>query len=595
MNRNQFNEKFSIWDVLKIFQNRYDPEGKVKFILIAVGIVLTPITLAGALWFFIRSFHRHLEPEGVMPTLSPMPIITKISMVIGGASIWFLLFAAYRIFSYAFPQNDISMGYIILYLIVMSLVSAIMMNRFDIWRNGVFINMEKSTTHGSARFADHEEYQEFYGKDKGIYIGNNFYNFDKQGHILTCAGPRSGKFVNLIAHNLLGISQYIGSWFVIDVKGEISAVTARFQRSLGRKVIVLNPWNLLNPSEDTYNPLDLIDPTNEESLIDDASIIAQMIVPDKPGDKDPFWSNRARSLITGMIVHLMLLENEEGKEEVEKTLTTIWKWLRLSADDFLALGVDMVFSTNEAVNAVGNEIKAAKDNEKMFGSILATAQDATDFLKSPSLQRSLKSSSFDINQLSNGNITLYVVIPADKLDTQSQWLRLVTTTSLLAVVRNKNKKVTFVLDEFAALGKMPIIETYMGLSSGYNITLWPIVQSLIQLRNIYGHGWESFTANAAVRHYFGVNDNFTADYISKSFGITTFQSQHYNPDKARERTARALVTPDEVKWMSAKSIFMQIDQRNPTYFPKYPYYADSRLVGTYDANPYYSRDEAPKA
>ena len=307
--------------------------------------------------------------------------------------------------------------------------------------------------------------------------------FADQGHIITVAGPASGKFTNFIAPNLLGTSNYTGSWFVIDVKGEAFSVTEEYQKSTGRQVIVLNPWNLIKNSDATYNPLDLINVNDEESLVDDASIIAQMIVPSEKGDHDPYWRNRARSFITGLIIHL-LLQKDTVKDEVlvekaeEKTLTTIWKWLRLQEKDFIKLLTKMSLNQNEVASGAANELISIQGSDKAYSSILSAAQDATDFLKSPSLQRSLKTSNFNINELSNGNTCLYVVIPADKLESQSQWLRLIVATSLLSVVRNKDKQVTFVLDEFAALGHMEIVQRYMGLARGYNVSLWPILQSL---------------------------------------------------------------------------------------------------------------------
>ena len=80
---------------------------------------------------------------------------------------------------------------------------------------------------------------------------------------MTTAGTRSGKGVNLIIPNLLGIAPYSGSFVVIDPKGENAAITARRQEELGREVIILNPWNLLDMRNDPYNPFDLIDDPEE--------------------------------------------------------------------------------------------------------------------------------------------------------------------------------------------------------------------------------------------------------------------------------------------------------------------------------------------
>lgn len=117
------------------------------------------------------------------------------------------------------------------------------------------------------------------------------YSFSDKGHLLTVAGTRGGKGTNLIIPNLLGITDYSGSWVVIDPKGENAAITAKYQKSVGRKVVVLNPWDLLNEHLDepqSYNPLDLLADKESMHLVDDVQIIAEMLVPIEKGDKNRF-------------------------------------------------------------------------------------------------------------------------------------------------------------------------------------------------------------------------------------------------------------------------------------------------------------------
>jgi type IV secretory pathway TraG/TraD family ATPase VirD4 len=81
--------------------------------------------------------------------------------------------------------------------------------------------------------------------------------------------------------------------------------------------------------------------------------------------------------------------------------------------------------------------------------------------------------------------------------------------------------VLFLLDEFAALGRLKSIETAIGYMAGFGVQLWPFIQDVSQLRDLYPHRWESFMANAGVLQAFGVNDTNTAEIISRSLGTTT--------------------------------------------------------------------------
>jgi type IV secretion system protein VirD4 len=76
------------------------------------------------------------------------------------------------------------------------------------------------------------------------------------------------------------------------------------------------------------------------------------------------------------------------------------------------------------------------------------------------------------------------------------------------------------LDEFANLGPLQMVEQGAALISGYGVTLWPFVQNLSQLQKLYPNNWEVFIANAAAITVANVNDVTTAEYFSKRAGKT---------------------------------------------------------------------------
>ncbi|WP_281029327.1 type IV secretory system conjugative DNA transfer family protein [Rhizobium azibense] len=61
------------------------------------------------------------------------------------------------------------------------------------------------------------------------------------------AGTRAGKGVSVV---IPAIIDHDGPVAVLDIKGENSAVTLRIRRSLGRRVVVLNPFGVIEPSKD---------------------------------------------------------------------------------------------------------------------------------------------------------------------------------------------------------------------------------------------------------------------------------------------------------------------------------------------------------
>lgn len=564
--------------LIALFKGNQSGDGIVKEILFVIGVVLTPVTLFGALMGYKHAYNRFDLPNGRKPNLDNIQPITLIAMLLGALTAWALIIVLLMLtLKYS---RGVQNWVIVMMVIFNGAVSTFLFRSFNSWQVKVASNIVDEQRFGSARWAGKNDLTDLEGKE-GIYIGSGTYAYDKQGHILTLGGTRGGKGVNCILPNLLNVSHYKGSWFIIDVKGELAAVSARLQRANGQNVMILDPWAMHTTEGATYNPLDLvIEQTDPDNLIDDISIIAEMIVP-KETKSEQFWENKARSLIAGMILHLLMTKTKE-----ERTLGKIWQWLRLPQEGLDDLLTDMAVSDSEIVKATANEyIGILQTATKMFQSIMAVAQEKTDFLKSPALQKSLNQSSFNIGDITNGKTTLYVIIPPDKLDSHYQWLRLVMTTALRSAVRNRNKRVTFLLDEFAALGYLPEIKTALSTYAGYNITMWPIVQDLGQLKRLYGESWETFISNTAVRQFLSVSDVFSLEYLSKLMGMSTTVS--YDDKGKAQSTARSLVTPDEIRRASADNIFALIEQRPAACFPKIPYYEMPALKGFYDDNPYY--------
>jgi len=136
-------------------------------------------------------------------------------------------------------------------------------------------------------------------------------------------------------------------------------------------------------------------------------------------------------------------------------------------------------------------------------------------------------SDFRFEDLKSKKMTVYLVLPADRLEPFKRWLRLLIQQALTVNARNiairPDKSVLFLLDEMPALGHLTMVEQAFGLMAGFGIQLWGICQDIPQLTRAYGASWESFVGNSGVLQYFGSRDYKTADYFSKLCGVTTVQ------------------------------------------------------------------------
>jgi len=138
------------------------------------------------------------------------------------------------------------------------------------------------------------------------------------------------------------------------------------------------------------------------------------------------------------------------------------------------------------------------------------------------------------------------------------------------------------------------VERAMGLMAGYGLQLWPILQDMSQLKDLYGARANTFVANAGVLQTFGVNDFETAKWLSQSMGKETigYQTESHRPGDIATNTqhvaARDLMTPDEIMQIDPSVQLLRVQGKPVIIARKLRYFADREFDGLYrspDAQP----------
>jgi type IV secretion system protein VirD4 len=164
------------------------------------------------------------------------------------------------------------------------------------------------------------------------------------------------------------------------------------------------------------------------------------------------------------------------------------------------------------------EFKSFSADDRELGAIRRTAKVQTDWLDSPQMRTDLRTGAFDFARLKERPTTIYLALPPEFLASHGVWLRMMVASILRPLLRSAGRPqvpVLFMLDEFAQLGRMEIIEDNYALMRGYGVKLWTIWQDLTQAKNLYGSRWESFISNAGMVQSFAPQDMTTRDYLSK--------------------------------------------------------------------------------
>jgi type IV secretory pathway TraG/TraD family ATPase VirD4 len=58
----------------------------------------------------------------------------------------------------------------------------------------------------------------------------------------------------------------------------------------------------------------------------------------------------------------------------------------------------------------------------------------------------------------------------------------------------------------------------MGIGRGYGLRIWPVLQDLNQLKELYPERWETFLSNAGAQIFFAPRDLTTQEWVSKRTG-----------------------------------------------------------------------------
>ena len=449
--------------------------------------------------------------------------------------------------------------------------------------------------HGSARWAKRRELVRagLLGavRQGGVYVGAwrakgraHYLRHDGPEHVLAFAPTRSGKGVGLVIPTLLSWRE---SAVVLDIKGENWDRTAGWrQQRAGQRVIRFDPGDAQTAR---FNPLAEIRLRTPHEVADVQNIATMLVDPKGEGFEDKHWSQTAWSLLVGAILHVCYREAHRGHKgtlaDVAEELSRDRKcdalserWLgfdHAGAEERWSSSMGST-STHPVVCSVAQEM--AQRPEKYAASVLSTARAHLTLYRDPLIAAATRESDFSVRDLIDGDVpsTLYVVVrpgdlkrvrpllrlmmtqviyglmaerPTVEAPKQTAWLervgRLLKGNGARSADETTRHRVLLMLDEFASLGKLEILQEALAYCAGYGVKAYLIVQGLEQLYAAYGRH-ESIIGNCHIRVAFAPNKIETAELLSKMTGTTTVQSHRWaGKRRPKQFHPRPLLTPDE--------------------------------------------------
>jgi type IV secretion system protein VirD4 len=390
--------------------------------------------------------------------------------------------------------------------------------------------------------------------------GESPLTYDGDGHLITLAPTRSGKGRGALIPNLL---LYSGPVIVFDPKGELYRVTARCRREMGQRVIKLDPCQVAGADGDTLNPFDIFTLDNAD-LETDAQTLAEWLSQGNRGTKEPFWDVQASALHSALIAHVAsaLPAEERNLESIRKLLI---------ADDTVYNLAVVLDTQGKAMNRMAHDEIAAflQTTDVTRSGILSTAQAYIKPFLSPRMGAALCNSTFDLQDVVRAApLTIYMVLPPDKLKSHRALLKMWVGTFLKALTSRKHippLRTLMLLDECAQLEHFPYLETLMTLCAGYGVQCWTFWQDMAQLHGCYPASWQTILNNCAVLQTFGIRNRHMA-------------SQWGNYLEHGPQALLALPPQNQIVHMHGVGEFCC---RRPDYL------GDPVVAGLFDDNPFY--------
>jgi len=456
-------------------------------------------------------------------------------------------------------------------------------------------------------------------KQAGLFLGrgwrigetqsNRVFRYGGPGHLILISPSRTGKMVSVLCAALLERPNPIASRLIIDPKGELCAITharaAKFS-----EVVAIDPFGTLKKHGVRgvkcvgFNPLAPFDPKDVSFGGDVECVTDGTFVHEKgSGDNAAFFNDSAALLYSTGIRTLLKYGRPEQKnlvavrEEICRDVFGFAKRYVNCGDEFVR-------------DELSRYTSKLAPQSKSLEDILSTFRTQTSFIGLEGIRESLMDDGVRALDLKRRPMTVYFILPLDKLPTPAvKWFRLGMSTWLCEFLKAgpKGLPVLCVCDEFYSVcagGPMKIFQTAMSQAAGAaNLQLWPVLQDLAQLETLApNQGWRTFLSNTAVKIFFGGSmlDKETSEYISELCGereIVVHSRSLHRDRRTKEIEVsngastvwQRLMQPHEVRRMHEGMIVFCEKVSGPILAKRRPYFEIPEFRGQYLPNPYYKR------
>lgn len=311
-----------------------------------------------------------------------------------------------------------------------------------------------------------------------------------------------------------------------DPDGGLTRTLSNKFRENGYIVRVFNLNNLTK--SDGWDCMRVIMDSDNKELA--AQIFADTIIRNIPGASDkvqPIYRDGPLSLLKALL--LRVATDESGYFE-DRTIKAAYDILQNEDESFLdKIFTPEIMTDNEKV-ALGpyQSFKTASPN--LRGNLITNLSTSLNLLQTKAVADVLSTDEIDLTLPGKQPCAYFCQFP-DSHDTYKfvvslffSMLFMMLTNYADAQVDNDGRlpvPVNFMLDEFPSIGVIPDFDRKMATIRKRGMNVAMIVQDITQLQNNYPTTWTTLQSNCSTFLALGINDQYTADMVTKRIGETT--------------------------------------------------------------------------
>ena len=437
--------------------------------------------------------------------------------------------------------------------------------------------MAQTDVKGTASWATKKELKAagLYQPD-GLFLGCDLDGrpifFDGETHGLTLAPAGSGKTVAFtipaLCHSPLPI-------IAADFKGTLSVMTkALREKQHKQEVFCINPAKLYRDklgAPACYNPMwivldDWVNAERRQDLVADGQAMALQLYPEPPTKgENSFWRNGSRKILVFAIIFL-ITQYDADKASLSEVLRLLRNVKELINACRLVMHADILNGELADMAADLHFKLTAQDTRQVESFLEGAIQTLLAFAPSGWLAQSTNTCDVRFKDLKEEAATIYLIADPTKGAVFAPWLGLMGWAAITELTRcQTTDPVLILLDEATNFKIHNLPHTLTGLRE-FGIRVWFVIQELEEYARVYGReALETLLSQTEVKQIFGVQNQKTAELVSRMLGELTVKSANYNlgtymndpVTQSVNDQIRRLLTPDEVRRFGDTILFIR--------------------------------------